>query len=77
MVWSTHSHIKPRLLKKFDIRVSKRLRILELKKLLKGSKLTTKELSKKLGITVGTVRNYLKEIGALKSRDGKMIKYSL
>jgi len=64
---------KARLLKKFDIRVSKRLRVSELKKLLKGSKLTTKELSKKLGITVGTVRNYLKEIGASKIRVRKQI----
>jgi transcriptional regulator with XRE-family HTH domain len=68
---------KTRILKRFGIRTSKKLRIVALKKLLQDAKLTTKELAKKLGVTAGTVRGYLKDVGASRERIGKRIEYSL
>ncbi len=68
---------KMKLLKKFNIIILKRMRVLKLEKILQNSKFTSKELAQKLQVSINTVRNYLKEIGAIKNRVGRVINYSL
>ena len=53
---------KIKLFEKFSLRVSKNLRILTLKEILKSRKFTSKELAEKLKVSVSTIRNYLKEM---------------
>jgi len=55
-------YTKIRLLRKFNIKVPKELKVLRTKEIISKHELSTKELAKRVKVSVSTIRKYLREI---------------